>query len=157
MAELGIGMIPIVGAGYDIYQAYKDPSLTNIGIAMGSTILDGICLLSGGTAALPIAAIKGGLKQGVKQGVKQAVKKAVVKSAVPKIERTLVRNAGSNRVTSSIHRQAVREAQQNAKKILISDLKSDATQQILFNVGQMGIQTKDGKFAWQSIENKERK
>lgn len=153
MAELGIGMIPIVGAGYDIYQAYKDPSLTNIGIAMGSTILDGISLLSGGTAALPIAAIKGGLKQ----GVKQAVKKAVVKSAVPKIERTLVRNAGSNRVTSSIHRQAVREAQQNAKKILISDLKSDATQQILFNVGQMGIQTKDGKFAWQSIENKERK
>ena len=153
-AEIAIGMIPVVGAGYDIYQAYKDPSPSNILIAGTSTLLDIANLLSEGTATLPVAAAKGfikGVGRGVGRGVvkgavKEAVKKTVVKHAVPTIERGL---AGTGRVTNSMHRQAVRTANQNAKKILVKDLKEDAKQQASFTLGQELFQTKDGKFVWQ--------
>lgn len=48
-----------------------------------------------------------------------------------------------------MHRQAVRTANQNAKKILVKDLKEDAKQQASFTLGQELFQTKDGKFVWQ--------
>lgn len=164
VGEFAVGMVPIVGAGYDIYQAIKDPSWANIGIATASTLLDVANLASGGTAAAGVGAGKAALKAAIKGIGRQSLKqfgKNVVKAATTSVKDQVVGRAtkqiaqqkaieqGSNKVTHSMIRSAKREANQQVKKLFLKDIKQDAAEQFLFNTGQMGFQTENGRFIWQ--------
>ncbi|MDQ0067702.1 DUF6443 domain-containing protein [Chryseobacterium lathyri] len=97
-ARVGVGFVPIVGSGLDIYEGIRDGNWVQAGIGVGGLALDIATLgagsvIKGGVKAIGTELVEEGIEMAVKDAAKTAAKEMAEKEAkgflVPMAEETL--------------------------------------------------------------------
>ena len=97
--RIGVGFVPIVGSGLDIYEGVRDGNWVQFGIGIGGLALDVATLgtgsiLKGGVKAIGTELVEGGLEMAAKETIELEAKQSL--KTLSKTEMNIITGSGSD-------------------------------------------------------------